>query len=52
MNDFTKEELLEIIGWATVYCIGASDPSYKISIELVNKIQSMIDMVKIIDDDC
>lgn len=43
MNDFTKDELEEILGWSTVYCIGASDMSYKISVALMDKIQSLID---------
>jgi len=42
MNDFTPDELEEILGWATVYCIGASDLSYRVSKALIDKIQFMI----------
>jgi len=41
MNDFTKEELEEIKGWAD-YCVG-SGMSYTETDPLYNKIQSMID---------
>lgn len=41
MNDFTKEELLELIGWAD-YCVGSS-LCYTETEPLYKKIQSMID---------
>ncbi|HHF7341035.1 TPA: hypothetical protein ACPSKZ_000698 [Legionella anisa] len=43
MNDFTKEELEDILSWSDVYCVGATDLSYRVSRPLIKKIQSMID---------
>lgn len=41
MNDFTKEELEDILTWAHAY--GASWTTYKLDRKLINKIQDMID---------
>jgi predicted RNA-binding Zn-ribbon protein involved in translation (DUF1610 family) len=41
MNEFSKEELLELIGWAD-YCVG-SGLCYTETEPLYKKIQSMID---------
>lgn len=43
MNNFTKEELEDILSWADVYCVGVTDLSYKLYKPLIDKIQQMID---------
>lgn len=37
MNDFTKEELEDILSWSDVYCVGATDLSYRVSRPLIKK---------------
>ncbi len=43
MNNFTKEELEDILGWADVYSEFGRSWTYKLDKPLIDKIQSMID---------
>lgn len=49
MNEFTKEELRDILNWASVYIQG-SEMSYRVHKPLIEKIKSMIDSYK--EDAC
>ncbi len=43
MNDFTKEELYDLIDWADAYTSYEEGDIYKMHEKLIKKIQAMID---------
>jgi hypothetical protein len=43
MNDFTKEELEDILNWADVYTEAGACWTYRLHEQLIKKIQSMIE---------
>ena len=43
MNDFTKDELKDILSWADVYTVFGSSWTTKLHLPLIDKIQTMIE---------